>query len=184
MRRHTDGTSSVRTPVIIGGVFGFVYVMANATALPSPAAEALRAIAVVAFIGLFVAMRRSGQIGGRHATGRFGRRFWYVVVGEVAALFVGAVVLTGPLHVGDAVIAWVSVVVGVHFIALAAVWHQPFYDALGAAITACGLAGLAAVALGASAAAIAAIGGVAPGFVLLGAAYRPIVRTHAASRRP
>ncbi len=32
MRRHTDGTSSVRTPVVVGGVFGFVYVMANVTA--------------------------------------------------------------------------------------------------------------------------------------------------------
>ena len=108
--------------------------------------------------------------------GRVGRGFWMVVVGEVIALLVGALVLTGPLNASDAVIVWVSVVVGVHFIALAAVWHQPFYDTLGVAITICGVAALVAAAAGASTAVIAVIGGVSPGFLLLGSAYRPILR--------
>ncbi len=176
---HADADRSLRTPVIMGGVFGFVYVMANATRLPSGAAQTLRVIAIVAFVGLFAMMRGSGRFDASRATGRFGRGYWCVVSGEVVALLAGAIVLTGPFNAGDCVIAWVSVVVGLHFIALAAVWHQPFYDALGAAIAACGVAGLAVGAFGASAAVIGAIGGVAPGFMLLGAAYRPLLRPHA-----
>ncbi len=112
----------------------------------------------------------------RHHAARFGRAYWCTVAGEVIAIVAGAVVLTGPLHAGDAVIAWISLVVGAHFFVLAAVWHQPFHDALGAAITTCGVAGLAAAVAGASAAVIATVAGLAPGFVLLGVSYRPIVR--------
>ncbi len=49
--RHADARHSMRTPVIVGGVFGFVYVMANVTLLPSEAAQALRVIAIVGFVG-------------------------------------------------------------------------------------------------------------------------------------
>ena len=170
--------------VIIGGVFGFVYVMANATVLPPGVAQALRAIAVVAFFGLFVEMRRIHDLDRSPAHGRFGRADWTVVAVEIIALFVGALVVTGLFDAGDAVVAWVSVVVGVHFVALAAVWHQQFYDRLGVAIAICGSAGLGAAALGASAGVIGTISGVVPGFLLIGAAYRPIVRNRGSSFRP
>jgi hypothetical protein len=180
---HADVGALVRTRVIIGGVFGLVYVIANTATLASALAAALRAIAIVAFIGLFVAMRRISHWEASPVRRRFGRGFWIVVVGEVSALLLGALVLTGPLNAGDAVIAWVSVVVGVHFIALAAVCHQPFYDTLGVAITICGVAALVAAAAGASTAVISVIGGVTPGFLLLGSAYRPILRRRARSTR-
>ena len=79
---HADARRSMRTPVIVGGVFGFVYVMANATLLPSEAAQALRVIAIVAFVGLLAMMRGSGRFDASRATGRFGRGYWYVVTGR------------------------------------------------------------------------------------------------------
>jgi hypothetical protein len=174
----------MKARIIIGGIFGFIYVMSSAAALPSPAAQALRAIAIVAFVGLFLAIHRIGHPDESATKGRFGRGYWTVVAAEAIALLTGAFVLTGPLDAGDAVIAWVSVVVGVHFVALAAVGHQPFYNALGVAITICGVAALAAAALGASTTVIAGIGGVAPGFLLLSTAYRPTLRMPTRSARP
>jgi hypothetical protein len=94
------------------------------------------------------------------------------VAAEVAAIAAGSALLNGPLDRPRAVVAWVSVVVGMHFAALAAVWRVSLFRWLGAAIALCGLAGLAAAGLGASSAVIATVGGVLPGALLLAAGYR------------
>jgi len=72
-----------------------------------------------------------------------------VVAAEVVAIAVGSALLNGPLELPHAVVAWISVVVGAHLFALAAVWREAFFRALGAAITFCGAAGVV-VAAGAS----------------------------------
>ena len=67
----------------------------------------------------------------------------------------------------DGVVAWISVVVGIHFVVLARVWtFRPLY-LLGAAMGLCGAAGLVGAGAGASNAVVAGIGGVIPGTLLL-----------------
>lgn len=167
-------TPGWRLGSLIGGVFGLIYVEVNAGSLPRPWPIVLRIVAAVAFAGLAVALARSQ--GTREtadgAARGFGTRYWLVVAGEAAAIPVGAAVLAGPAGLPRAVVAWVSVVVGVHFLVLAAIWRLRLFGYLGAGIALCGAAGLAAAASGASPAVIAAAGGVLPGALLLVAGYQ------------
>ena len=160
---------------LIGGVFGLVYIELNVGALPQPWPVVLRIAAAVVFAGLAILLlarrRPFGQLG-QGGPGGFGTRYWIVVVGEVAAIPAGAALIRGPAGLPDAVVAWVSVVVGVHFIVLAAVWQRTMFRYLGVAISVCGVAGLVIAAAGAPTAAIAMTGGALPGMLLLIAAYR------------
>ncbi len=74
--------------------------------------------------------------------------YWLVVVAEVGAIAAGLVVLNGPLHAPQAAVAWIALVVGIHFIALAVVWNLLFFNGLGAALMLCGVAGLVLAATG------------------------------------
>lgn len=154
----------------IGAVFGVIYVEVNAGALPPAISGVVRIVGVVLFAAV-AALLVVGRHGSLSAEGPrrqgFGRGYWVVVVVEVAAIVVGARVLSGPAGLPDGVVAWISVVVGVHFVALAAVWRLPFYRILGAAIALCGVAGLVAAGAGASNAVVAGTGGVIPGALLL-----------------
>jgi hypothetical protein len=90
---------------------------------------------------------------------------------EGAAIVAGSAILTGPLDLpGRGVIAWVSVVVGVHFVALGAIWGGRLFHVLGSAIAACGIAGLVAAGVAASGAIVASFGAVVPGVLLLASA--------------
>ena len=154
----------------IAASFGLVYVLVNAGPLGAPWAPVLRVLGAVAFAVVLVAIVRSGRParpGGGRGVQVFGRPYWLVVAAEVVALLVGVRVLAGPLATPQAGVAWVSFVVGAHFFALAVVFRQRFFHVLGAAIAACGVAGLVLAAVGAGEAAIAAVGGVVPGAVLL-----------------
>lgn len=177
---------------LVGAVFGAIYVEANSGSLPMPVPIALRIAGAVAFVGLVVLIavtRRpptpSADKPGPSGRGGFGRGYWLIVAGEATAIVIGANVLTRVFDLPHAVlphavVAWVSVVVGVHFLALAAIWRLSLFRALGGAICLCGLGGLAAVGAGATNAAIAIIGGVGPGALLLAFAYWGAVdgRTH------
>jgi hypothetical protein len=173
---------------LIGGIFGLIYVEANVGSLPYLWATALRVAAAVAFAGLVAALAvaRGPRAPAVPATGvGFGSRYWLVVAGEVAAIPAGAAILR-PAGLGHAVVAWVSVVVGVHFVVLAAVWRLQLFRPLGAAIALCGVAGLIAAAVGAPTAAIAGVGAVLPGMLLLAAGYSGAVgalREHTRTRR-
>jgi len=179
---------------LIGGVFGLIYVEINAGALTAPAAAALRIAGAVVFAGL-VALLAAGRGPGAASAeteaeaeaatrGGFGPRYWLIVAAEVAAFIAGSALLNGPLDRPRAVVAWVSVVVGVHFFALAALWRVSLFRWLGAAITLCGLAGLAAAFLDASDAVIASLGGVLPGALLLAAGYAGAIAALRRSGRP
>lgn len=170
-----------RTAVLIGGVFGLVYLVVNAGLMAAPFVVAVRVVAIAAFAGLLALLRRGrrgelGELGAAPGGARFGTAYWLVVVGEVACGLAGIVVLNGPLGAPHAVVAWVSLVVGLHFYLLGAVWRLASYVPLATAIAACGAGGLALAAAGASAAAIAATAGLAPGAVLLAASYARLLR--------
>jgi hypothetical protein len=160
---------------LIGAAFGLVYVEANAGSLPGGVVTALRIAAALAFLGLIALLARGSRARSdepKRPGGQFGTVYWLVVAAEVFAIFVGAAIVRGPLGLEDAVVAWVSVVVGAHFVALAEVWGgMRFFRGLGLALGLCGVAGIAADAAGASTAVVATFGGVLPGVLLLGAAY-------------
>lgn len=165
-----------RRSSLIAAVFGLVYVLANARELAAAPDVTLSVVAIALFLGVLVALRRAatrstGTAPDTRGAG-FGRAYRLVIVCELVALTVGLVVVTGPLHTGRAAVAWVSVVVGVHFYALAAIWHRRELNLLGGFITACGVVGLGLAFLGTGVgiAPIAVLSGVVPGLLLLVAA--------------
>lgn len=157
--------------ITIGTAFGLAYVLVNSGALPSAVATVLRVLAVLTFIGVQVAMRRGPADGGSAPDGavrqRFGRGFWTVAFFEVVAVIGGIQVLSRVFDLPDAGVAWVSVVVGVHFNALALVWRESSLHVLAGVLTLLGVAGLVLAFAGASAATVVTVGGVLPGFWLL-----------------
>ncbi len=154
---------------LVAAVFGLIYVQVNTHALPAAVEWPLRLLALVAALAVVAAVyRRRGLSGSEPGGGAaFGRAYWLVVLVEVVALFAGLRVLAGPLDQPEAGVTWVSLVVGIHFFALAVVFDAPFFHVLGAAITACGALGLVLVFAGAGQAAVDTISGVLPGLLLL-----------------
>lgn len=168
----------------IGAGFGVAFVVLNTGSLPTAIMVALRALAVVAFIAVLVAVRRVAPAPPAGAAqGGFTRGYWLVVAAEVAAIVVGLVLLNGPLNAPRAAVAWISVVVGVHFFGLAIVWKLAFFRWLGAAIALCGVAGLGLAAASAPVRSIDVVGGVLPGALLLGFGLWGSTRAALQSRR-
>ncbi len=160
-----------RLGITIGTTFGLVYVLVNAGQLPSTVALVLRVVAGLSFVGTQVALQRAVRAPVPEREGprrRFGRGFGLVVLAEAVALFGGVQVLVRVLDAPEAGVAWVTVVVGVHFVGLAVLWREPSLHVLGGALTLAGVAGLVLAVGDAGEAAVAAVGGVVPGFVLLG----------------
>jgi hypothetical protein len=173
--------SGPRLGSLIGAIFGLVYLEANAGSLPAPAPAVLRVGAVGAFAGLVISLlatrhpqRPGSERPGTEDSGAagFGRGFWLIAAGEGAAIVAGSAILTGPLGLPErGVVAWVSVVVGVHFVALGAIWRARLFHVLGSAIAAGGIAGLVAASEAASAAIVATFAAIVPGALLLAFAY-------------
>ncbi len=170
---------------LIGAGFGLVYVEINAASLApviSGVARIAGALLFVAALALLVAGRRPARAAGPPVGHGFGRGYLVVVGVELAAIVVGARLLTGVLGLPHAVVAWISVVVGLHFVVLAILWRSRLFHLLGAAIALCGAAGLAAAGAGLPDAVVAGTGGVVPGFLLLAAGCSGAARTLSASR--
>ncbi len=161
---------------IVAAVFGLVYVVVNSSHFAAPVMWVVRACAVAAAVAIAIALasRRGEMAGGRggavNDTARhtYPRSFWLVTAGEVIALFGGVLVINRVFHRPEASVAWVSIVVGVHFLPMARMFSQRFFYLMGAAIIVCGLVGLVLVARHAPEAVIAAVSGVVPGAILLG----------------
>lgn len=166
----TDRMIRTQTGRLIGGIFGFFFIMANAGAMPGPVAIALRVLGVCAFLALLLSLRRAraNQPAADGARTDFGRNYRYVVAAEVVVGAVGLVVINPVLHAPQATVGWIALVVGLHFFGLAAIWRLPSMRWLAAGMSVCGAVGLALGAYGSSAALIALIAGIAPGVMLLG----------------
>ncbi|MEU4423456.1 hypothetical protein AB0F81_22745 [Actinoplanes sp. NPDC024001] len=149
--------------------FGTVFVMTNSGGLPAPWPLVLRVAAAVVAVGLLLELFRTARVAQETPPpgGGYGdRRYLAIVAVEVVALFGGLAVINQVLEWPEVTIAWVALVVGVHFFGLAWVWRMPLYHWLGAAMTVLGLGGFLAYALGASAATIELIAGVGSGVAL------------------
>ncbi len=162
----------------MGATFGLVYVVVNAGELAGAVALALRVAAVLAYAGLVARLLRSyGPHQGTQQRGSgFTRGFGAVVAAEVVAILVGNALLAGPLGLPEGVLAWVTTVVGLHFVALARVWRTRVWQAqslyvLGAGLTACGVVGLGLASAGAGPAVLATVSGIVPGALLLAGSW-------------
>lgn len=173
---------------LIAAGFGAVYIVVNVGSLPPGVQWSLRAVAAAALCFVVIAVSRRAA-GHRPAAGRpdgpvFPRTYWLVVGVEAALLFGGVRVVAGPLATPEAGVAWVSVVVGVHFFALARIFDQAFFNLLGAAISLCGVAALLLAFTGAGLPSVDLVGGVAPGLLLLASALWGIQRRPVAAATP
>jgi hypothetical protein len=173
--------TSQRLGLLIGSVFGLVFVQVNAGALTTGIGTACRVVGGFAFLLVLARLRRvqrpSRSVPRPQAGISFTAGYRVVVAAEVIAIVVGVRLLAGPLDVPDAGVAWVAFVVGLHFVALAIVWAVPIFGWVGGLLAVCGVAGLLLGFSEAPKAAIAGVGGVLPGGLLLGfalwAVHRP-----------
>lgn len=160
--------------LLIGAVGGTAFVVLNALRLPVAAGAPLAVLAVGAFVGLVVLVRRrrggAGVGGPGDGGGMYGRGYRIVVAAEVVAVVAGVVVL-GRLGLGLAVLPWVAFVVGVHFVALGSVWRQPSLGVVGAVVAVAGAVGFALALAGAPDPAIAVAAGIVPGVALLAGSW-------------
>jgi hypothetical protein len=178
---------------LIAIAFGTVFVVVNSGGLATPWPTVVRlagvAVAAVLLIALFVRRPRPGPTAPNPGTGGstdragagpatfFGyRRFWVIVAIEAAALFAGLYVINGVLGHSEVAVAWIAVVVGVHFFGLGRAFRLTRFHVLGAAMTALGVAGFVLDAVGAGAAVIGLVSGVLSGVALFATAGYSLAR--------
>ncbi|MGA3538674.1 hypothetical protein ACK8GE_05170 [Micromonosporaceae bacterium DT194] len=173
--------------IVVGSMvaitFGAVFVLVNSAGLPGAWPLVIRAaglvVAVMLLVGLVLVVRQAPPAAFAPAPGYMNRRYWLILALEAVALFGGLAVINNVLHRTAVSVAWVALVVGVHFFGLAWIWRMPLYHWLGAAMTLLGLAGFLVYALGGTAATVGLVAGVGSGVALyaaVGAALRDALR--------
>ncbi|OPG13012.1 hypothetical protein [Microbispora sp. GKU 823] len=183
------------TGLLIGAVFGAVFVFANShPPLGHALALVLRIAAAVALTGVvamwFLAVGRARStgaepgIGGGGESGKmFGLGFAVVVVIEAVALFGGIAVLRALDRPEESNVAWIALVVGVHFVALGPIWRDRTIMVPGVVLTVLGVAGLVMTATSAVAW-VPLVSGVLSGLTLLAGCLAAARRGLAAQRSP
>ncbi|WP_219461367.1 hypothetical protein [Nonomuraea rhizosphaerae] len=133
--------------LLIGAIFGAVFVVVNAQSpLNTITASILRAAACVAaasVIAMWFTIARRERSTGERQRNMFSRGYLIIVAAEAILLFGGLRLLAAWEVPEQANVAWVALVVGMHFIALAPIWKDWRIAAPGAALTLLGAAGLA-----------------------------------------
>ncbi|WP_181019811.1 hypothetical protein [Nonomuraea typhae] len=133
------------TGLLVGAVFGAVFVVVNAgSPLDDVVAVALKAAACLAALGVAAMWMAGVKRERERAEPRrrmYGRGYLVVVGLEVVALFGGLRVMAVMGVPEKAAVAWVAFVVGVHFVALAPVWKDWSIGVVGLVLTLLGVAG-------------------------------------------
>ncbi|MFB9723113.1 hypothetical protein [Planobispora longispora] len=158
------------TGLLVGAVFGAVFVVINAQSpLNTLTAGLLRVIACLAAASVlamwFLTVRRERSAGTPAAAsagttpsagtarpggpGMYGRGYLVILVAEVVLLYGGLQVLAAWERPVQTNVAWIALVVGVHFIALAPVWKDWMIAVPGTVLSLLGVAGLVMVSTGA-----------------------------------
>lgn len=156
-----------RRGIGIGSFFGLVYVVVNATELGLTTSRLLQVLGMIVFVATLYFLRYVPS----HAYGRgrgTGGNFAAIVLAEVIAIIFGIIILTQAAERPTAVLPWITLVVGLHFVALASLWREPSIRWMGLGITLLGVIGFFLAFNLESFAVISAVAGVAPGFILLG----------------
>lgn len=170
--------------------FGLAFLLVNGATLPRPGFAIAIALAVLGAAAVLAAgvqavrgtapgrgvtagrmapAAAGSNVGGDEQPKGFTREFWIVVAIEVAAIVAGLAVLR-RLGLAEYGVAWVALVVGLHFFPLARMWRHRVHAWVGAAMTVLGLAGLVLMVAGAAPWVVAAVAGVGSGVALLASA--------------
>lgn len=144
----------------VGSVFGLAFVLINSgPPLPAAVSLTLRTLALMAAVAIVtlavLAMRKgsrensgetqtpTGGSGGKPTTPRFGVFFGVVTLIEFALIIGGAITIGNLPAVPDqAGVAWVALIVGLHFFPLAWYWKQREILVVGGYTTVLGAIGL------------------------------------------
>jgi MFS family permease len=176
-------TAGIVVGSMVAITFGTIFVLVNSAGLPDSWPLVIRAVgllvAALLIVGLVLVVRKAPRTTQEPASGFVDRRYWTIVAVKAAALFGGLFVINGVLHRTAVSIAWVALVVGMHFFGLARIWRAPSYHCLGAAMTVLGLAGFLIYALGGTASIVGLVAGVGSGAALyaaVGVALRDAMR--------
>ncbi|MGW7574245.1 hypothetical protein [Streptomyces sp. NPDC054765] len=176
--------------VFLGALFGTVFVVANAHDPLAPAIGIpLRVLAVLTFAGLLALALRAGRLeqsaAGDAESPRadwFRGKFAFVVGAEVVLLIGGNLALRAAGAPGETAVAWIALIVGLHFVALTAVWKRRSIAVPGVALTALGATGLGMAATSAVAW-VPFVSGVLSGLALLGGCTYAIAHTYRSTVR-
>lgn len=142
-----------------------MFVLLNAAAVP--AALAWRAAAVVAFVAVIWFAVLRGPLADQSPPGRAAMRtYGFAVLAMVVAIIVGARIISGLLDRPKAVLPWVVLVVGTHFLPFSTTFRLPIFRWLALSLIGVGVIG-AVVTLVHDSATAAGWTGVGAGFVLL-----------------
>jgi hypothetical protein len=189
--RVRSGRNGRLVGATVGGIFGAIWLIASAnTPLGSSAAVAFRIIGITSIIFLLLGRRRASEhteTGPSTRGGRgnlFGRAYWQIVAGEVAALAVGFAVFSAAGAPSQVYRPWTAIVVAVHFIAFhrAGIWQgNPVWPVLPLLVV--GIAGFA-LAYTADANWVSLVTGVGTGLTLLGGSLSVIAHELRATRAP
>jgi hypothetical protein len=155
---------------LVGTVFGLVFVEVNSGGLPGDWPLIVRIAGAVVALGLLAGIvrtaRRAPGAGDQDHRGFADRRYWTIVGIEGIALMGGLFVLNAVFGRPEFAVAWIAVVVGVHFVGLAKLWHMDLYLVLGGVMTALGVLGFVIGATGGSAGTVGVVSGVGSGVAL------------------
>ncbi len=128
------------TGAMIAGVFGIAWTQWGASGLSGSASATVRVVGSVVGVVIVARSGRLRRSSPPRSESLFGSpAYWLVLVAELVALIVGAVILGTTGH-SEYVSAWFATVVGVHFAAFGH-FFQGFFYWLGAAFLVAGIAG-------------------------------------------
>jgi hypothetical protein len=171
--------------IALGAGFGIVWAFWAASVVAGPGGMILRTAGLVVGVGAVLMAVKRALSGGRdqgkptRTTGRNappnGLVFLVIVLGEVAAIRGGELVLTRGLDIQVLDAAWVACVVGLHFLAMGRFLHLSFAYVLGSVITAASLGATFGYAVGGSGEAVTLIAALPTGAVLLASSWYGLI---------
>lgn len=137
--------NGARVGPLIGLVGGVVFVVVNGFVLPTPWSGVVIGIAlVVALLATRTVLRAPSDPGAYRPDSRQMQAFWITIALEVAALLGGGLVINSVLHLPEASLPWVSLVLGVHWLVFKTVFQQDVFLWLGWFTLTLGIVGMIA----------------------------------------
>jgi len=178
--QRANRPDNVATGGLIGTIFGLIFIETNSGGLPGPWSVIIRIVGGVVGIALFVRLIRQRRVdepnSGPGGMDFSGRRYWIIVAIEVAAFVAGLLVFLLVPGLSKVVVAWIALVVGVHFFGLGASFKISRFHTLGIVLSLLGIAGFVMAGLGASTQAIGLVSGVCSGLALFATVTSSLIK--------